>query len=686
MILREIIQHETNMNSEISTLKQKSNHLKYVFPEIMKSKKFDDYLDLKIHFKQLLGILLRIRSEFNNKLKIDIWSPLYTVQDVEPAELHIEKVFIKSKFSENKNKKYFIDWRRNHNSKLIIIVLFTLLCGSVASIAIYFTDYYKFLGVSIMFSKGFSFSIISATVLVSFFISFDILTLIRSKWRGRWCLSWLDHNLAIHKFCGYLITFYGICHSICHLWGTFVILSRDSAEDRHKITDSYDNKYKNSYIQLLFTSITGLTGIILLLIMIIISLTSMEWVRKRRFQLFGYTHMTLFPLFLILLIIHGFGFWYTLITPMTVIFISPWIVVLGIQLISRLLSGYFYPFKIIDVSISANCNYIMIFLSKPSNYKLVHGQFVYVNIPEISLLQWHPFTVASSPNSPFLILMLKVAGDWTGRLAQVLYDCKKKMLKFDELWFSDHNEYDVFNLLHDLHQEIPLKEMKDRNKVFYPKIRVGKACATPNDTFMHRKNIILVGAGSGISPYLPLLEEAIRSDKGKNSQFNFESVRVIFVARDGEQVSWISNYLFHLISADWVIPQFEFYVFITLQKELKTLPTFLFWRAFLLIQRNKHAWNYNKLYSKNLLGFSKFRSADQTSLRNTNEMSASPIIVLFGRPNFKDLFKSFIDQDSKEFYVYSTTSPPVNETIFDSAYSVTKETGVKFHHIYEATS
>ena len=104
---------------------------------------------------------------------------------------------------------------------------------------------------------------------------------------------------------------------------------------------------------------------------------------------------------------------------------------------------------------------------------------------------------------------------------------------------------------------------------------------------MHRKNIILVGAGSGISPYLPLLEDAIRSDKGKGGLLDFESVRVIFVARDGEQVSWISNYLFHLICSDCVIPQFSLYVFITLNKELKTLPTFLFWRAFLLIQSHK---------------------------------------------------------------------------------------------------
>ena len=181
----------------------------------------------------------------------------------------------------NNNKKIcWIDWRRDKSSKSAIIVVFTLMWGVVASIAVYFTKYYEYLGVSIILSRGFSFSIIASTVFVLFFISFDILTVIRSKCKGRCVLSWLDHNLAIHKFWGYLVTFYGIWHSICHICGTYVVVSRMSEEDRRKVTDSYDNKEKDGYIQLLFTSLTGLTGIILLLIIIILSLTSLEWIRK----------------------------------------------------------------------------------------------------------------------------------------------------------------------------------------------------------------------------------------------------------------------------------------------------------------------------------------------------------------------------------------------------------------------
>ena len=70
------------------------------------------------------------------------------------------------------------------------------------------------------------------------------------------------------------------------------------------------------------------------------------------------------------------------------------------------------------------------------------------------------------------------------KLANVLFERKKKMMKYNELGLNEYNEYDVFNLLHDLHQEVPLKEMRERNKHFYPRVKIGKAWATSNDSFI----------------------------------------------------------------------------------------------------------------------------------------------------------------------------------------------------------
>ena len=253
------------------------------------------------------------------------------------------------------------------------------------------------------------------------------------------------------------------------------------------------------------------------------------------------------------------------------------------------------------------------------------------------------------------------------------------MMKMNELEFEKFDDYEVFNLLHDLHQELPFREMKERNKFFYPHIKISKACSTPNDTFIDKKNVVMVGAGSGISPYLCLLEEVIRDDKGMKNQFNFESARLIFVARAGEQISWISNYLFHIMKTPWMIPKLEFNIFLTLEKDLKTLPSFLFWRAFLLISLNKQEIRVrrSRLPSSFKINNSKV---------STDYPTHSPIKIFFGRPDFKNILKASIHPKVDKIHVYSTSSVGLNQILFDTTCKLTKETKVKFKHIYESTS
>mmetsp|Transcript_16764 Transcript_16764/g.19410 ORF Transcript_16764/g.19410 Transcript_16764/m.19410 type:complete len:92 (+) Transcript_16764:484-759(+) len=88
---------------------------------------------------------------------------------------------------------------------------------------------------------------------------------------------------------------------------------------------------------------------------------------------------------------------------------------------------------------------------------LKHGQFCFLNIPAIHPLQWHPFTVASAPGNPYLVLMIKKSGDWTQKLINRFYEVKKKTMRYYKLNIRNYDEFDVFNLLHDIHQEIPLK-------------------------------------------------------------------------------------------------------------------------------------------------------------------------------------------------------------------------------------
>ena len=62
--------------------------------------------------------------------------------------------------------------------------------------------------------------------------------------------------------------------------------------------------------------------------------------------------MILFPIFLILLIMHGLNMWFAVGIPLAIIVITPNTLVLFFQRISRVTSGCRYKFEVADISIS----------------------------------------------------------------------------------------------------------------------------------------------------------------------------------------------------------------------------------------------------------------------------------------------------------------------------------------------
>jgi NADPH oxidase len=55
---------------------------------------------------------------------------------------------------------------------------------------------------------------------------------------------------------------------------------------------------------------------------------------------------------------------------------------------------------------------------KPFHY--TSGQYLYLHVSQLSLLEWHPFTITSCHQESFLSLHIKCLGDWTKALNQLL--------------------------------------------------------------------------------------------------------------------------------------------------------------------------------------------------------------------------------------------------------------------------
>eukprot|EP00998_Keelungia_sp_KM082_P008085 NODE_426_length_1964_cov_54.425150_g419_i0.p1 GENE.NODE_426_length_1964_cov_54.425150_g419_i0~~NODE_426_length_1964_cov_54.425150_g419_i0.p1 ORF type:complete len:608 (-),score=139.28 NODE_426_length_1964_cov_54.425150_g419_i0:7-1830(-) len=76
------------------------------------------------------------------------------------------------------------------------------------------------------------------------------------------------------------------------------------------------------------------------------------------------------------------------------------------------------PATITQVRISEDI--VELSMSTPRPFKYMAGQYLFINVPGISLLQWHPFTISSSPLDCLVTLHIKSMGrgTWTQKLLQ----------------------------------------------------------------------------------------------------------------------------------------------------------------------------------------------------------------------------------------------------------------------------
>lgn len=51
------------------------------------------------------------------------------------------------------------------------------------------------------------------------------------------------------------------------------------------------------------------------------------------------------------------------------------------------------------------------------------GQYIFINCPDVSYFQWHPFTLTSAPEEDFISVNMKMVGDWTKSFGAAL-GCK----------------------------------------------------------------------------------------------------------------------------------------------------------------------------------------------------------------------------------------------------------------------
>jgi len=168
----------------------------------------------------------------------------------------------------------------------------------------------------------------------------------------------------------------------------------------------------------------GATGHIMLVCMIIAY--PLTFTRKKHFNFFWFSHH-LFGIWVVAFMIHGLQSW---LEPAQAIFFTlPGVVFYLLERCERVLPN-FVESRVLGLEVSEGTT--IVHAKKPDGFTYTSaGCYAMINIPSISKLEWHPFTISSSPKDTVLRFHIRAAGDWTKKLHELAKENKTNLQRME---------------------------------------------------------------------------------------------------------------------------------------------------------------------------------------------------------------------------------------------------------------
>uniref|UniRef100_A0A8C5H3S5 FAD-binding FR-type domain-containing protein n=1 Tax=Gouania willdenowi TaxID=441366 RepID=A0A8C5H3S5_GOUWI len=357
----------------------------------------------------------------------------------------------------------------------------------------------------------------------------------------------LDKNLSFHKLAAYMIGLMTAVHMIAHLLNVeWYNNSRQGAYDKlstalSNLDDTDNTTYLNPIrttdlipTYFVFTTIAGLTGVIITLALILIITSSMEVIRRSYFEVFWYTHH-LFIIFFAGLVFHGAGRivrsqkttdpphnftfcrdrteqWGQIpecpIPQFAGGFPQTWMWVIGpmiLYIFERLLRLIRYMQTVQYRKIVMRPSKVLELQLVKAGFKMEVGQYVFLNCPSISQLEWHPFTMTSAPEEDFFSVHIRSAGDWTDKLIDIM-------------------------------QKLPEGAQG-------PKMGVDGPFGTASEDVFDYEVSMLVGAGIGITPFASILKSIWYKFKNSNPKLRTRKIYFYWLCRETHAFEWFADLL-----------------------------------------------------------------------------------------------------------------------------------------------
>jgi NADPH oxidase 1 len=337
----------------------------------------------------------------------------------------------------------------------------------------------------------------------------------------------LDESQWFHRQCAYSLLIFTIAHVSAHYVNFFNV-------ERTQIRPE-------TAVQIHYTQAGGITGHIMLLCMLFMYTSAHHRIRQQSFETFWYTHHLFIP-FLLGMYTHATGcFVRDTKDPFSPFAGKPfWTHCIGYEGWRwELFGGGLYLIERLYREIRARreteicavvrhpCDTMEIQFRKPS-MKYKAGQWLFLQVPDVSSQQWHPFTITSCPFDPYVSVHIRQVGDFTKALGDALGCGPAQEKEFDGL---DQSGVFVIDLA---------------NGQTMPKLRIDGPYGAPAEDVFDNEIAVLIGTGIGVTPWASVLKNIYNIRARANAPMRLRRVEFIWICKDTSSFEWFQTLLFNL--------------------------------------------------------------------------------------------------------------------------------------------
>ncbi|PAA60475.1 hypothetical protein BOX15_Mlig031512g4 [Macrostomum lignano] len=370
----------------------------------------------------------------------------------------------------------------------------------------------------------------------------------------------IDDNISLHRALAWLICFHAALHAASHYLNIerFVhafdlpaggnssaggsLLRTLSLLPGHRGINPVQRAGADPLVEAAVL-LPGWTGLLLLCLLVAIVASAATAVKRARFETFWYTHK-LFFLFYLLLLVHGmagvvrpqsnlaahkpaacaskFQLWGSGSLPEcpvpTFSFAGSttwmWLVApAAIYAIEKLLRVSRRCRRVEVVRAVQHPSRVMELRLRCPGFAASPGEYVFLLVPEASQLQWHPFTLTSAPDDPYISVHIRTVGDWTKQVEQLYSQCYGK------------------------------GDLTTGERDLLPRIYLDGPYGTASDGVTQYSVSVLIGCGIGVTPFASVLRDVWHQAGKTRSLRKLKRLYFYWICPDCRAFEWFAALL-----------------------------------------------------------------------------------------------------------------------------------------------